>query len=303
MAKIKQVKKMLKIIRSLLLLVSATINGAFLFFFLGIVFEITKTKGYVTDLVIMGLKIQTTNSKAIYASIIIMIIIALISKTNFGAYLVVCFSLNARKPLQINNEIINKILPSLNIDKHFDTKIIKFLIIDEKDANAWAVGTHYVILSTGLLKKPIMQIRSVILHEIGHLNNNDGSYLIQLIATMITTRCIIKMCSIIINITGCFTRLPIIGLIILLLSLPFTIMAYTLIYGYINPICFLSTLISQKFEYNADKFAAENNGAKGMYEFLNGCLENYRAQSFLEKISDSHPSPIKRMLKLEKYLD
>lgn len=230
-----------------------------------------------------------------------------IMKTPIG-FAWVRFMVGARKLTQSEKEILAPLLESTVAQIHNNTKFkakkFNLYAIDSNHINASSSGARDISIHTALIHcgNPEV-IQSIIAHEIGHiyhrhtLSRGIHVLLLHLVATLALLLASITVCVNFIR-----YRIPFAGLILLPLALLLLLILF-LGKSLRDITTFLIGMMGRRQEYSADQFAVQAGFGATLRHFLTE--QSYAGKEYKtmkDRILSSHPSPGRRILRIEKAL-
>lgn len=239
-------------------------------------------------------------------------ILTVIGYTRLAGSIVGLF-ITGRRPIRRELDQIEPLLREIiaDVNKHFGAIYsycdFKIRMIDNKVANAFALGYNTIIINSGSLEVLSSgQLKAILAHEIAHLYYRDSVHSIALIFSSFGTRIIMWVYAGIVIIQSMVSEISSVvknGAIIKLLSfLPLIILLPVVIANWIGSKAFFlfNMMLSKKAEYRADAFAASLGYKNDMIESLEVLQHvNVEDNSFMGKLMSAHPSVMERIGALE----
>jgi len=176
----------------------------------------------------------------------------------------------------------------------------RLYVCPTEDANALAIGSKSVAVTTGLLRSTTpAELQGVLAHELGHHTLNHTFWLkITCVAGQIGnwTLCIYTF---LLMLASLLCKIPILGYVMIVLIWAFRLL-FTLFDWFVQLPFFLGMLFgSRRNEYAADKFAAQIGYGSGLKSFLERVLTPREArEGFFQRLKNTHPSSAKRSRRL-----
>lgn len=183
---------------------------------------------------------------------------------------------------------------------------IKIFVSDNQRVNAEAFGYNTIIISKGLLDSVTdREFKAVLVHEIAHLYHNDSLVLLALFWANIPMQCIMSLYRVYVTLS---LRLSKIfssegSLFSLFAIVPLVLFSPIIVINYLGKWIMMVGLFifMRAFEYRADCFTAELGFRNELISFLTKQIQIDKSDnSFFAMVFASHPSPVKRILRLEK---
>jgi heat shock protein HtpX len=221
--------------------------------------------------------------------------------------------LGGRKPigreLQQIEPLLNDVILNCNqsMGTTYSLDNLNILIKDSKEPNAQAFGRNTILITEGLLKSiTVDELKAVLAHELGHLYNKDSVILVAIIFGSFATRVCMWIYGVYAAIVAAFgknaSKSEHGAIASLLLLVPMLIFLPIILINWIGSTLLNLSLLfmGRKYEYRADKFAANLGYQAGLISFL----EKSQAitepdNSVVGRVFATHPVPIKRIGRLE----
>lgn len=282
----------------LFVLINSLFNGCLisLIYLLGVI-SIHKEVSYSIDYLLWGYGIT--------------ILFMAIGVSALGSYLLRLFiggNFATSRERQRIDPLLSRILGQVLQIKSINYQLcdIRIILIDSHEFNSHAIGKNTIILTNGLLMSSTDdELMAILAHEIGHLFYKDSLILSALIFGGFVTKILTwfymlyKIClKILHNINISYEAIRLIWLIIfipVIVLFPIVVLNWC----YENLLKSSLLLMGRKYEYRADKFAAELGYSQGLISALEKTrISQVYDNDLIGRIFASHPSAIKRIVRL-----
>lgn len=177
----------------------------------------------------------------------------------------------------------------------------KLYVQDNATPNAMALGKNMIIATTGFLATASdREIKGVLAHELGHLALGHTFWSTLVCASEVVGFTVISIYSLVANIAGAFCRIPIIGLVAMMINWPLAILIRLFTWLVSWPWSLLYYFGSRGDEYDADAFASQLGFGAGLRSFLEYVLSHEKPSGFFSQFMSTHPHTYKRIARLVK---
>lgn len=251
-----------------------------------------------------GLKSET--DLALYWAAIIMIFFIILSLTPFADFVLrKCYGFG--KPLKDERERFYRLFSKVCERANKNPSDYKLYVTDDPCLNACALGFNNIAITRSLLiKGSDNDIKSVLAHEMGHIQYNDCSFLRVFVTVSIIGQAALWSIKIFAAIVGGLSRIPIpfFNLFTAILSSISWIWIFILDILLVLPLSIAAAFGSRRQEYRADEYACSLGYGNDLYNFIYKLLDSdYRPPKGLSVIWRTHPNPRNRLNKIESYLE
>lgn len=240
-----------------------------------------------------------------FGTVLILMALGLLNSVQFLTKLL----LGVRDPLIAEEQKIRKLLDEVLANTTTKINKITILVSDKTMANAEAFGQNSIIVTSGLLNTATDgELKAILAHELSHLYHKDSLIPLALVLANIPMRCIMWLyqfyAAMSLRVRKAFSSEG--NLFSLLAIIPIVLFSPIIILDWLGRWLIQACLfiITRSFEYRADQFAVDLGFKIELISFLSKqAVIHKKDSSFLAMIFASHPSPIKRIAKLEKTIN
>ncbi len=179
---------------------------------------------------------------------------------------------------------------------------IKLFVSKDDFTNALATGRKTICITRGLTFKSDEEIKGVLAHEFAHIANKDTNMILVIVVGNMIINAVFLILRILVWIFSAFTSNTIIGGIMGLFSLAFSVVIFLLMWIWTSIGNILVSHSSRQKEYLADEFAVRCGYRYGLELFLSSDAANEKLKGIWRTFTSTHPLSIDRINNMRKML-
>jgi len=285
------------------LVLSFIVNFIILSTFLNLVNAFYPLGGTMLYQIFHVVGISYTVDHVIYLySFIGMVIVCLLAKTPVAEQLA-CFSLGCRAPQGGHADILNRAMCVVCNQAGISREQFHLYEIPVPYANAMAVGSNNIAVTTAALQWLTQDdLAGILAHEVGHIEHHDTKSGLMTYAMDLVGNLVIRIYNIIIQVCVVLSRIPLVGLFMSICSLFFSIQVWILAIVLSFPRLIAARFMSRQNEYDADKYACEIGLGRQLYSGLDKVTAGEQKLPFYKRIVADHPDTQKRLRRIVAYV-
>ena len=213
-----------------------------------------------------------------------------------------CFSIGCRTPQGNDAIILNRAMYLVCERADIPQEEFYLHVIPASYANAMAIGSNHIAVTSAALQwLTVDELAGIMAHEMGHIKHNDTKSSLMAYAMDLAGNMVIRIYNVIIQFCAMLTRVPLIGLILGIISLCFSIQVWILTIVLSFPRLIAARFMSRQNEYDADKYACEIGLGRQLYYGLSKVTIGEQKLPFYKRIMADHPDTQQRLQRIATY--